>query len=171
MERNISQAKRSLNNIYHVGFEIGLLLKGIDGILEIIGGILFLFITPDRLNRIVTFLTQHELSVDPNDVVANMLVKWSSHYTASIQHFGFFYLETHGIVKLVLIILLYRKSLWSYPLSIVFLLLFIVYQMHRYAHTHSAWLIVLSVLDLVMIFLTWREYTTIAGNRKPSRRR
>jgi uncharacterized membrane protein len=169
MKKNTAPA-RSYDKALHVGFEIGLLLKGIDGILEIIGGILMLFITPDRLSRLVVFLTQHELSVDPNDIVANLLIKWSSQYTAGIQHFGFVYLETHGIVKLVLIMFLYRKSLWSYPLSIIFLLLFIVYQMHRYAYTHSVWLIVLSVLDIVMVYLTWREYAAISGKRKPARR-
>jgi uncharacterized membrane protein len=152
---------RSYKHLFHVGFEIGLLIKGIDGILEIIGGFLFLIMDPARLNRIVASLTQHELSVDPQDVVARALIKWSSEYSVSIQHFGMIYLETHGIVKLVLIVLLFRKSLWAYPLSILFLIAFIVYQLLRYTHTHSPWLIVLSIFDLVMIFLTWREYQTL----------
>ena len=38
-------------NILHVSFEIALILKGINGVFETIGGILFLFLTPDRVNN------------------------------------------------------------------------------------------------------------------------
>lgn len=162
---------KSPKNILHLGFEIGLLIKGIDGILEVIGGFLFLIINPDRLNRIVAVLTQHDLSIDPHDIAAGYLIKWSSEYSASIQHFAFLYLEAHGIVKLVLILLLYRRSLWAYPLSILFLIVFTIYQMHRYAYTQSIWLIVLSLFDLVMVYLTWREYTTLRENRQPAQGR
>jgi len=36
--------------------------------------------------------------------------------------------------------------------------LFLVYQIYRYSHTHSVWLLALSILDLFVIVLTWLEY-------------
>jgi uncharacterized membrane protein len=46
-------------------FEIGIILKGLDGILEVIGGALLLGVSPDTINRVVVGLAQHELSEDP----------------------------------------------------------------------------------------------------------
>ena len=148
-------------DIVHVSFEIGLLLKGIHGLLEIIGGVLLLFLTPDRLDLLTRFLTRHELSEDPRDVVANLLLRLSHSFSISTQHFAMFYLASHGIIKCVLILLLWRKKLWAYPLSIISLLLFIAYQVYRYTFTHSVFLLLLSIFDAVMIALTYLEYRKI----------
>ena len=66
------------SNILHKRFELGILIKAIDSVLEIIGGILLVFLNPNRLNNLVVWLTQHELSEDPRDVIANFMVKLSS---------------------------------------------------------------------------------------------
>ncbi len=42
------------SNIFYNGFEIGILLKAIDRIL-------LLFLNPNRLGNLVTFLTYHEI--------------------------------------------------------------------------------------------------------------
>ena len=117
---------RNKNNIVHRSFELGILLKGIDGILEIIGGVLLIFLNPARLNRLVVLLTQHELSQDPNDVISNFLLKLSASFSISSQHFGVIYLISHGAIKFILVSLLWKKKLWAYPLAIVSLVLFII---------------------------------------------
>lgn len=58
-------------------------MKGINGILEVIGGILLLFLSPERLNKIIRFITQNELSEDPNDFVMNHLVTLSQSFSIS----------------------------------------------------------------------------------------
>ena len=145
----------------HVSFEIGLFLKGIDSLMKIIGGAFLLFLSPDRLNWLTRFLTQHELSEDPKDRVANFLITLSSSFSISTQHFAVFYLMSHGIIKCILILLLWRRKLWAYPLTIVSLILFIAYQVYRFTLTQSAFLIVLSIFDAVMIALTYLEYKRI----------
>lgn len=147
--------------VIHVGFEIGLLLKGIDGLLEIIGGMLLTVLNPQRMNRVVSFFTQHELSEDPKDMVANFLVALGHSFSISTQQFAVVYLISHGAIKLILILLLWRKKLWAYPLSILFLVLFIAYQIYRYTFTHSTSMILLTLLDVAMIILTYLEYKRI----------
>jgi uncharacterized membrane protein len=149
------------NNLLHNSFEIGILIKGIDGVLEVIGGFLLILVYPERLNRIFVFLTQHELSEDPDDVIANFLLKTSHEFSVGSQYFGVLYLLTHGIVKLFLFAMLRQRKLWAYPLTIVFLILFIGYQCYRYTYSKSIWLIVLTVFDVIMVFLTWLEYKRI----------
>jgi uncharacterized membrane protein len=56
-------------------FEVGILLKGLDGVLEVIGGLLLLVVSPATIDRVVTSLTQHELSEDPHDLLATHLLK------------------------------------------------------------------------------------------------
>lgn len=149
------------NSIFHKSFEIGILIKAIDGILEIIGGILLIFLSPHKLNNLVTWLTQHELSEDPRDVIANFMIKLGSKFTISTQYFGVFYLTSHGIIKLILIILLMKKKPWAYPLTIVSLLLFIFYQIYRFTLKPSSGLIILTIFDIAMIILTSIEYRRI----------
>lgn len=145
-------------NLAHIGFEIGLLFKGIDGILEIIGGILLIFLNPDRLSRLTRFLTQRELSEDPMDKVANALIAFSHSFSIGTQNFGIVYLISHGLIKFFIIFLLWRKKLWAYPFGIFSLVLFILYQLYRYNLDHSIWLILLTILDTIMIILTFLEY-------------
>ena len=60
-------------------FKIGLVLKGLDGILEVIGGILLLFLTPAAIQHLVRVLTAHELSEDPHDMIARYLLHTTAH--------------------------------------------------------------------------------------------
>ena len=146
------------NNIIHKSFEVGILLKGIDGILEVIGGILLVFLNPIRLNKLIILLTQHELSEDPQDIISSFMIKLSSNFSVSTQYFGVFYLISHGIVKFILVILLWKKKIWAYPLTVVSLILFIIYQIYRYTIDHSMSLIILTIFDIIMIILTFVEY-------------
>ncbi len=144
--------------LLHLGFEIALLLKAVNGALEIIGGVLLTFINTSYLNRIAVLLTQSELSEDPNDAIANTILTLSQSYSVSAQNFGIFYLLSHGIIKLVMVVLLWQKRLWAYPLTIFFLTLFIAYQAYRYTIDHSFMMILLTILDLVVVLLTFVEY-------------
>lgn len=149
------------SSISHKSFEIGIFIKGIDGVLEIIGGILLIFLNPGRLNKLVAILTQHELSEDPTDIISNFMIRMSSSFSISTQHFGVFYLMSHGLVKLILVILLWKKKIWAYPLTVVFLMLFIFYQIYRYTISQSFGLILLTIFDIIMIMLTLVEYKRI----------
>ena len=83
-------------------FRISLYLKGLDGLLECLGGILLLIISQDQINRWATRLTQGELSQDPHDFIANHILKTAHHLTGASLIFGAVYLLAHGVVKLVL---------------------------------------------------------------------
>jgi uncharacterized membrane protein len=160
MKDNVNETK----DIIHISFEIGLLFKGIHGLTEIIGGALMLFLTPNRLSVLTRFLTRHELTEDPRDLVANILLNLSSSFSITTQHFAVFYLMSHGIIKCVLIFLLWRKKLWAYPLAIVSLILFISYQIYRYTLTQSVFLILLTIFDFFMIVLTCLEYKNLKAS-------
>jgi uncharacterized membrane protein len=139
-------------------FEIGIVLKGLDGLLELVGGALLLVVSPGAINRIVIALTQHELSEDPQDFVATHLLRVSHGLTGSAVGFAAAYLLLHGIVKVVLVLALLRNKIWAYPWMIVFLVAFIGYQLYRIVLDPTFGLIALTVFDAIIVWLTWREY-------------
>lgn len=154
----IEQMNQKQKKLIHISFEIALLMKGIDGILEILGGILMIFLNQERLNNIIIFLTQGELSEDPRDLIANSFLSFGSHFSIDAQRFGVFYLMSHGVIKCIIILLLWRRKLWAYPVSIISIILFIAYQIYRYSISPSIMMIILTIFDLVMIALTYFEY-------------
>lgn len=150
--------KRSL---LHEAFVTGIVIKGVDSLLEIIGGLALLFIRPETLGNFVLWLVGHELFEGPGDFVTDRLEHWAHTWSVSSHLFATFYLLSHGIAKLAVVIVLLKGKLWAYHAAIIFFLLFIFYQLHRYNRTHSIWLIVLSVFDVAVIYLTWAEYRRV----------
>jgi uncharacterized membrane protein len=149
-------AKHDSDKTVHLLFDIGLIGKAVDGMLEIIGGIALFVVKPGQIDGWLRMVTQHELSTDPNDVVANLLLHSAQHLSSSTQTFAAFFLLWHGAVKVGLVWALFRKHLWAYPVATF--ALFLAYQIYRYTNTHSIWLVALSVLDLFVIAITWLEY-------------
>jgi uncharacterized membrane protein len=141
-----------------IAFDIGIFFKGLDGALEIVGGLLLFVLKPEMIMGIMGTLIQHELSEDPHDVIASHLARLVQDFSASAQVFAGVYLLSHGVIKVVLVASLLREQLWAYPAAIVVFTLFIAYQMYRYLLEPSTSMIVLSVLDVIVIVLTWLEY-------------
>ena len=139
-------------------FAIGIIGKGLNGAAELVGGLLLLLVTPTKIQHVVATLTQQELSEDPHDVVAHYLLHTSAGLSGQAVTFGAVYLLLHGMVKVVLVIALLRNKLWAYPWMIGVLLVFIGYQAYRIALSPSAGLIALTVFDLIIVALTWREW-------------
>ena len=142
----------------HGVFVFSLLLKGANALIEIIGGSLLFFISQNYIINLTAALTQDELSEDPKDLVANTLVKMASGFSVNAQHFFALYLLVHGVIKSVLIVGLLRNKHWAYPSALIVFALFIIYQIYRFAFTKSVWLLVLTIFDLLVIWLVWKEY-------------
>ena len=139
-------------------FRVSLVFKGVLSVLEIVGGLLAFFVTQSYLVQLVMSVTQDELGEDPHDFIANHLVAAANGLSIGAQHFAAFYLLSHGIVKTYLVVGLLREKLWYYPVALVVFVGFVAYQLFRFQFTHSVWLLVLTAIDMVVIWLTWHEY-------------
>ena len=145
----------------HQIFEISILLKGAHALIECLGGVALAVVSTDYLKGLVNSATQEELVEDPKDFLASHFLMFAQHFTVSTQNFYAFYLLSHGVVKLALVIGLLRNKLWAYPASLIALGLFIVYQLYRYSYTHGIGLIVLTVFDVFVMWLIWHEYRLV----------
>ena len=150
----------------HLVFEVILWLKGAFALSETVAGVAAFFVTKQFLLGLVDWVTRHEFAQDPHDLIANLLLHSVQNLSISAQSFAALYLLAHGVVKLWLIIGLLRERLWYYPTAMVIFGLFIGYQLYRYTFTHSVWLLLITVLDIAMIWLTWHEYRYLRRHRQ-----
>jgi uncharacterized membrane protein len=145
----------------HQIFEVSVLLKGAHALVECLGGISLALISTNRIADLVNRLTQEELIEDPHDFVGTHLFAWAQNFSVGTKTFYAFYLLSHEVVKLFLVVGLLRGKLWSYPASLVVLGLFIAYQLYRFSYTGGAGLIVLTVFDVFVMGLIWHEYSLV----------
>jgi uncharacterized membrane protein len=150
-------------NLLHRIFALGIWVKGIDGVLEIIGGAILLLTSNAALNQMVIALTQHELIEDPHDWIATAARQAAAQLSANTQLFGSVYLFVHGLAKVVLVVGLLRGQRWAYPVGIAFLSLFVAYQLYRLSYQFSPGLLLLTLFDGVIVGLIWREYRGLGG--------
>jgi uncharacterized membrane protein len=145
-------------SVLKASFRTGITLKGIDGLLEAVGGVLLWFIKPERLGTTLQEIFQHELLRDPHDFLARHLLHTSEKIAQSDPLFASIFLTSHGLVKALLSLALWMNKMWAYPVAIVVFTAFAILGFARFAHTHSTLLIVIAIFDLLIVYLTWEEY-------------
>lgn len=148
-------------------YELGILLKGVDGVLELIGGVLILVIKPKTVDRLVNVVTSRELARDPNDFIATHILQYGHELANGHNGFAAAFLLTHGIVKIVLVAALLRNKLWAYPFALGTLGLFVVYQVYRMIVHPTLGMLLLTVLDVCIIWLIWREWQKVTAEANP----
>jgi uncharacterized membrane protein len=149
----------------HQIFQVSVLIKGAHAVIECVAGVAFALVSTSSIKNLVDMLTQEELIERPKDFIATHLLAAAQHFSVETKNFYAFYLLSHGIVKVLLVIGLLRNKLWAYPASLVALGLFIVYQLYRFSYTHGAGLIVLTVFDIFVMGLIWHEYQLMRRHR------
>jgi len=139
-------------------FRTGITIKGIDGLLEAVGGVLLWFIKPEALGTTLETIFEHELLRDPHDFLARHLLHTSEKIAQSDPTFASIFLLSHGLVKVVLTVALWMNRMWAYPAAIALFSAFTVLEALRFAHTHSALLLVIALFDALIVWLAWEEY-------------
>jgi len=159
-------ARSSKKRLLDLSFDVTLLLKGLFAAGEILCGIAAIFLTPARLSALIGDVTRLTPATGTLDRLVDMLETWGATFSLGTQHFVIIYLLFHGIVKLTAIILLWKRQLWAYPLSILVFAGFIVYQMVQFSSSHSILLLLLTALDVLAIILTILEYRATKKGRR-----
>jgi uncharacterized membrane protein len=142
----------------HGLFVLSVGLKGFYAIVEMASGVALFLVAHDSIIRLLSrFITDERLQ-DPQDWVASTAMKLAQSFSLETQHFYAFYLFTHGLLKLAVVVGLLREKLWAYPACFVVFSAFIAYQLYRYSFTSDVGLLLLSILDAFVIALAVHEY-------------
>jgi uncharacterized membrane protein len=150
--------------LLHRIFELAVLAKGLDGAVELIGGLLLLVLSPAAIKSTIFLLVQGELKEDPTDLVANLLV----HNTSTVIQTRFAacaFLIVHGVVKLALVSGLVTNQLWSYPAAIVVFTGFTIYQVYQLTQQNSWFLEIVTILDIIVVLSVIAEYRHVKRAR------
>jgi uncharacterized membrane protein len=139
-------------------FRIAVVLKGLDGASQLVGGIVLLLVPPAVITGLVHVIVARDLL--PAGRLAHDL-QIAAEHLGGARNFAVAYLLLHGVIKLVLVYALLREVRPMYPVAAAVLGLFIVYELVRAAHTHSIALVVFAALDIVIVVLVLREYVLL----------
>ncbi|WP_185255359.1 DUF2127 domain-containing protein [Anaerocolumna chitinilytica] len=154
-----------------ISFHISLIIKGLFDLGEFLCGIITIFLTPERMRKLITFITSSELKEDPNDFIMRRLISFSETFSINSQLTASVYLLSHSFIKLLIIIFLWKQKLWVYPVSCVVFAAFVVIQLLDFTQTHSITLLFVTFVDIFMIILTILEYRNISIKYRKSVRK
>jgi uncharacterized membrane protein len=155
--------RQGIDLVLHRVFEGSLLAKAALAFLEFASGIALYFVNGPWVVGLVERVTTHEITHRPHDRVAAAILREADAASPEVQTFYAYYLAGHGLIKLALVAGLWRGALWSYPASLVALTLFVLYQMHLYLASGSVVMLALTVFDLLVMALVWREWHRVTA--------
>jgi uncharacterized membrane protein len=151
-QREMAKGHRAVHEKrIHQIFVASVLLKGAHALIEIIGGIALALFNTDAIVRWL-------YKAGRPDWIEETLTRFARTFSGQEHHYYVWFLVSHGVINLALVIGLLRGKPWAYPATFAVLALFIAYQLYRYSFTHDIGLILLSIFDLFVIFLAWHEY-------------
>lgn len=146
-------------------FRLAMLVKGIDGAAELIGAVALLLVSGGLVHRLVADVLARDLLGPPDGSLARHFVAGTAEFASGNRTFAIVYLVLHGVLKLVLVAALLRRWMPAYPVAVVVLGLFVVYEVYRAWHTGSVLLPFLAALDVAIIVLVLREYRVLRRER------
>jgi len=145
---------------YRVGhrvFLIGLVLKGLNALLELVAGTMLLVVPLEVLRGWTAAWVGWLTSFAPPQWTPRLAAFVASMEPGAVAFVAWYFLS-HGVLKAFVIGCLVKGKRWAYPLGIVVFVAFGVYQTWEYFRTGGVFYIVLDVLDLALIALTAMEW-------------
>ena len=141
----------------------GLWIKGLNGTLELIGAALLILAPPCWWHRITEVLRQQDLGRGGTDRLYGMLARGFAHLEGDSHGFAIFYLASHGVVKIVLAVLLFRQVRAAFPAGVAIFGLLIAYELYRLVRQPGILISGIVLLDLsilTLIVIHWRRHPT-----------
>ncbi len=139
-------------------FDLALILKIINGALEMLAALLVLFVPPSLVLRLAEFATSGELARDADDPIAATIQNAARAFTIHTHYFLAVYLALHGAIKVGLVIGIFAKKKIAYPLFMIALAGFGAYEAYRGFMLNELLLKALAVFDFSLLVVTSHEY-------------
>ncbi len=139
-------------------FYLTLGVKAADGVLQLLAGLALLFVKPSQIGSRLGFFTERSFDSDTDDVIFRGISHYLSHLNGGNLKFAAIYLIADAVIKLILINEIFHKRYWAYIGLIVVLSALAIFQTYKIIYTHSVVLTVLTLFDLLVIYLSAKEY-------------
>jgi uncharacterized membrane protein len=142
-------------NATDVAFRVGLLIKGLDALFEVFGGVLLA--QPSKVARYVSALTQHDV-FRHHQVLAGNLDHLSQTIATHASLGEAAYLLVHGLAKVILIVAALRNKKWGFQGLILVLSIFMAIEFVRSITAREIFTGAFGLFDLVVVALVAKEY-------------
>jgi|GEM_PF-1116700 len=149
-------------------YKVGVGIKGIDGLLELIVGVWLIFAphVPHRLlQRAADEAAEHNGTLF--HLIEKQVIHLDAQITGKVLAFIIVFLIIHGVVKLILVYCLFKRIHKAYPYALAVLLVLFGIQvspLFRNPADLALWLF--TILDVIIIYLVWGEYQDIKEEMK-----
>lgn len=154
---------RKPGSIAHLAYLVTIAVKGFDGAVELVIGLLILLAGGERIYLFILRLTAPELDDHPDSRVAHAIRHGASGLVSGQSGFAVTYLLIHGALKLGLASALLRGgSRWIYPLGALILVGFIAFMSYRLSERWSGLLFGFALFDLLTLALVLNEWSRTA---------
>src|SRR5882757_5664336 len=141
-------------SLAHIAYVVTIAIKGFDGGLETLAGLVIWITGPQRLYRWVVRVTAPELFDGKHERAVHAVRKGAEHLATTGGHFVVFYLLVHGVLKLALAVVLLRGGgRWVFPVGTLILTGFIAFMSYRLSQEWSGWLLGFALFDALTLAL------------------
>lgn len=146
---------------------VAVAIKGIDGAVETILGLLVAIAGTQRLAEMILEFIVPELEQHPDSRMLQVAHHGATNLSHATGHFAVAYLLIHGLLKAGIAYNLLLEKRWIFIPAFVVLTGFIVFMGMRLAEHWSVWLLALALFDMVTLALVIIEYARLGTT--PSR--
>ena len=157
MNKRLEQIRE--NSWYERIYKLTVAIKGFDGLVELLAGILLL-IAPSWLHSVLGAISGE--ASEHHGRFMQYIAVHVAHIDVDLARGGLvvvvLFLISHGVVKLTLVWALLKEILWAYPYALAVLFAFFVYQLYLcFAHPGIG-MVIFTLLDALIIWVVWGEW-------------
>jgi len=139
-------------------FRYGMYWRIFYGALRTVLGLVLLKLINVPFSELLYRLLGQEVIEDPSDFLFTTANYFLQLHPLSVTYFLSAYLIFWGITDIFLSICLLKHRLWAFPVSLGLIVLFVLYELYRFTHTHSLMLLGVICIDGIIFWLIHREY-------------
>jgi len=145
--------------LLHDAYLGAILIKGFDGAVETLAGLVIALTGPERIYEWVFRLTAPELGGGHHHPALHAIRSGAARLANGPHHFVIFYLLVHGLLKLGIAVALLRGTArWVFPVASLILTGFIAYMSWHLSLHWSDWLLGAALFDLLTLGLVLNEW-------------
>lgn len=155
--------------LLHIAYLVAILIKGFDGALEALAGMIITITGPERAYEWVIQFTAPELT--GHHPALHAIRNGATRLAESPHKFVIFYLLVHGILKLGVVMALLRGGgRLVFPVASFILAAFVIYMGTELARHWSGWVLSFLLFDFLTLLLVLNEWRNVSANVMPPNR-
>ncbi len=150
-----TQSKKTIYELFRISIWINIL----SCLGEMLAGLATAFIPSTLVLSAAVYFSQTYGGDVTHDFLAQIFIHAAHLFVVSNDLLIGLYIFVRGLVQLIPSLALLRNKLWAYPVMICILLVLVVAQIYAIYLSHSVATGIVTIIDIITIYLVWHEYT------------